>query len=151
MSKQESFFLKFWPLAADVGLRWGVNPNAILAVGAQESGCGTSFSARNRRNYFGLGGPGKWKVFATDAECFEFFGKLMARRYEPAALVSGNPDAFVKRMASTRYVSGGAAEKSQWGRNVVAYWRRVATLATRNNLQPAVPVLAQTSRTTTSS
>jgi hypothetical protein len=147
MSAQETFCLKFWPLAADVGLRYGINPATILAVGAQESGAGTSYSARNRHNYFGLRGRAGWKVFATDAECFEYFGQLLARKYEAAALVSGNVGAFVQRMASTRYVSGSASEKAQWGRNVVAYWRRFATLATLHGLRPSAPVLAETSTT----
>ncbi|MDO7886837.1 glucosaminidase domain-containing protein [Hymenobacter cheonanensis] len=137
--------MKFWPLAADIGMRYGINPGTILAVGAQESGCGTSYSARNRRNYFGLRGAKGWKVFATDAECFEFFGQLLARRYEAAALVSGNIAAFTKRMAATRYVSGSASEKALWGRNVAAYWRRFTTLATVHGLRPSAPVLAATS------
>jgi hypothetical protein len=149
MNAQESFCLKFWPLAADVGMRYGINPATILAVGAQESGAGTSYSARNRRNYFGLRERAGWKVFATDAECFEYFGQLLARKYEAAALVSGNVSAFVKRMASTRYVSGSASEKALWGRNVVAYWRRFATLATLHGLRPSAPVLAETSTTVT--
>lgn len=147
MNAQESFCLKFWPLAADVGMRYGINPGTILAVGAQESALGTSFSARTRRNYFGLGGPGKWKVFATDAECFEFFGQMMARRYEAAALVSGDITAFVKRMASTKYVAGNAAAKARWGREVAGHWRKFQTLAARYSLRPSEPVLAQTSTT----
>lgn len=149
MSDQETFCLKFWPLAADVGLRYGLNPGTILAVAAQESGCGTSYSARTRRNFFGLKGKGGWKVFATEAACFEYFGQLLARKYEPAALVSGNVAAFVQRMAGTRYVSGSAAEKAQWGRNVVAYWQRFNNLATRYNLRPSSPVLAETTTTVT--
>lgn len=149
MSAQETFCLKFWLLAADVGLRWGINPATLLAVGAQESACGMSFSARTRRNYFGLRGRAGWKVFATDAECFEFFGQLLARKYEPAALVSGDVAAFVKRMATTRYVSGSAAEKALWGRNVVAYCRRFTALAAQQGLRPGAPVLAETSTTVT--
>lgn len=149
MSAQETFCLKFWPLAADVGMRYGINPATILAVGAQESGSGTSYSARNRRNYFGLRGRKGWKVFATDAACFEFFGQLLARKYEAATLVSGNIDAFTKRMATTRYVSGSPSEKALWGRNVVAYWRRFIILAAAQGLRPSAPVLAETSMTVT--
>ena len=145
MSSQEAYCLKYWPLAADVGLRWGINPFTILAVGAQESGCGTSYSARNRRNYFGLRGRGGWLVFPTAAECFEYFGQLLARRYEAAALVSGDPAAFVRRMALTGYVAENAAAKAQWSRNVTAYWGRFSKLAVKHNLPSAGPVLAQTS------
>ena len=147
MSAQETFCLKFWPLAADVGMRYGLNPATILAVGAQESALGTSFSARTRRNYFGLRGAKDWKVFTSEAECFEYFGQMMARRYEAAALVSGNITAFVQRMALTKYVAGSAAEKARWGREVASHWRKFQTLAARHNLRPSVPVLAETSTT----
>ena len=147
MERNEAFVRKFWPLAADVGLRYGVHPATILAVGAQESLCGTSFSARTRRNYFGLGGPGRWLRFESDAACFEYFGQLLARRYEAAVLVSADPVAFAQRMSRTNYVAESPAAKAQWGRNVVAYWHRFVRLAAAHGLRPAGPLLAQSSTT----
>lgn len=139
---KEMFIARYWAPAVEVGSRHGLHPCAILAVAGKEGAWGTSYSARHRNNFFGLKPGGTFAVFADAAACFDFFGRLMERRYPAAVQASGDPVAFGQRLAFSPYVAESLARKQLYARTMPAYWREVARVARRLGLATA-PLLAE--------
>ena len=139
---KEMFIARYWAAAVEVGSRHGLHPCAILAVAGKEGAWGTSYSARHRNNFFGLKPGGKFAVFADATACFDFFGRLLARKYAAAVQASSDPDAFGQRMAYSRYVAEPPAGKQAYARSLPAYWREVAKVAQRLGLA-STPLLAE--------
>ena len=144
---KEMFIARYWGAAVEVGSRHGLHPCAILAVAGKEGTWGMSYSSRHRNNFFGLKPKGKFAVFADASACFDFFGRLMTRRYPAAVQASADPVAFGQRMAFSAYVDESLADKKEYARTMPIYWRDVAKVAKRLGLASA-PLLAE--RTTSS-
>ena len=60
---KETFVTTYLPLAQKAGVRFGMNPAVILAQAAIESGWGSSYGARVRKNFFGITAAGSPNEF----------------------------------------------------------------------------------------
>lgn len=57
-------------------------PKSIIAGQAiLESNCGDSEVARELNNHFGIKSGKKYKLFKSDADCFQYHQKLLLKRY----------------------------------------------------------------------
>ena len=147
MSSYKNFILRYWPLAVAVGTRTGLHPYALFAIAGKESSGGVSHAARARNNFFGLGG-GKMK-FSSPADCIEFFGALMARKYGAGIQVSGNPPAFASWFIDrSPYVGtdATAAPRAQYKKDIPVLWHTAERIARAAGLSLVPPaLLAQSS------
>ena len=70
------------PLALSLELSYDVPLELTLAQSALESAWGQSYNAKYRCNYFGITeSNGFYKVFNSKKESFDYYGRLMNRRY----------------------------------------------------------------------
>ena len=51
---KEIFVKTHYPFAEIAGKKYNINPTVILAQAAHESGWGSSYAARVRKNFFGI-------------------------------------------------------------------------------------------------
>jgi peptidoglycan hydrolase FlgJ len=72
----EEFVAALWPVAEKVGYEMGVNPKAIIAQAALETGWGKSVmhdqSGRNAFNLFGIKADSRWQGSAVNANTLEY-------------------------------------------------------------------------------
>lgn len=72
----EEFVAALWPVAEKVGYEMGVNPKAIIAQAALETGWGKSVmhdqSGRNAFNLFGIKADARWQGSAVNASTLEY-------------------------------------------------------------------------------
>ena len=92
---KEQFTTMYDPLAKKAGDRFGMNPEIILAQAALESGWGSSYGARVRKNFFGITAAGspnefwdgsfsvgqnqyalKFRVYKTEQDSFYALGDI---------------------------------------------------------------------------
>lgn len=122
---QISFVKEYLPAALSAGAAFNMNPLAILAQAALESGWGMSDLARESRNFFGLTAYGcsnaYWHggktVVKTSAYSLDFrrydtaensfldFTRLIRDCYRRAWQVSNSPEAYAKEIAYSPYIS----------------------------------------------
>lgn len=123
MSPQETFVRTYYAAAKAAGAHFGMNPVCILAQAAHESAWGTSYSARVRKNFFGIIATkqtslfwdgeksksqvsGLWfRIYKTAEASFSDFARLIAARYPACLAVSGDPAAYAKAIAASPYIS----------------------------------------------
>lgn len=123
MSK-EQFVDTYYPLAKKAGDAFGLNPEAILAQAAIESGWGSSYGARVRKNFFGITAAGspntywdgtysvsknqyqlKFRVYKTAQDSFYDFARLITSKYKAASAVSSDTTQYAKAIAYSPYIS----------------------------------------------
>jgi flagellar protein FlgJ len=111
-------------LAKAAGEKYNINPVVILAQAAHESELGISYSARVRKNFFGIiakGSPNDYwdgakspsrknpklifRIYKTDQDSFMDFARLISEKYTDAANVSNNIEAYAKAIAYSPYIS----------------------------------------------
>lgn len=118
-----SFINNYYPLAKKAGEEFNINPVVILAQAAHESAWGDSYSAKQRRNFFGitaLGSPNKYwngekskssasglwfRIYKTDQDSFYDFARLISSKYKSAASVSNDTASYAHAIAYSPYIS----------------------------------------------
>lgn len=122
MTKQE-FLLRYLDEANKAGGKYRIHTAVILAQAAIESGWGESTLAKEHRNLFGLTGYGPkndywhgckvelkagglcFRKYATTADSFFDFARLIRRAYPRAADLSHNPAGYAFEIAYSHYIS----------------------------------------------
>jgi len=122
---QINFVKECLPAAVSAGAAFNLNPLAILAQAAFESGWGTSNLAKESRNYFGLtaygcsnaywhGGkttvkassyPLNFRRYDTRENSFLDFARLIRNSYRSAWQMSNDLQAYAKEIAYSPYIS----------------------------------------------
>ena len=124
----KQFFDTNYQYAINAGERFNVNPAVILAVASYETAYGSSYSARNDKNYFGLSASsyynsefwngtdkrattdsaGFYRVYKSVQNSFYDFAWLIstASRYQAAYKQSYNLTAFADEFVKTGYFTG---------------------------------------------
>ena len=122
---QISFVKECLPAALSAGAAFNLNPLAILAQAAFESGWGTSNLAKECRNYFGLTAYGcsnaywhggkttvktssyslDFRRYDTRENSFLDFARLIRNNYRSAWSVSDDIAAYAKEIAYSPYIS----------------------------------------------
>lgn len=121
--KRSDYVKKYYGLAEKVGKEFGMNPIAILAQAAIESGWGTSKLARENNNFFGFTAYGKtnsyWKgakrvsstsglpfrSYETAADGFRDFARLISEKYKAAFMASKNIAQYASLISSSPYIN----------------------------------------------
>lgn len=117
------FINTYYPLAKNAGEKYDINPVVILAQAALESAWGTSYSARNRNNFFGIIAAGSlnsfwdgaksqstssglwFRIYKTAQDGFYDFARLISSKYKEAASVSNDTASYAKAIAISPYIS----------------------------------------------
>lgn len=73
----QQFVEALWPLAKKVGEMLGVDPKAILAQSALETGWGNSISRDGDKNFFGIKSDKAWQGDSVSRKTLEFRSGLM--------------------------------------------------------------------------
>lgn len=121
---KEDFIKKYYSIALEAGKRFNINPTVILAQAAHESAWGTSYSARIRKNFFGITAYGStnefWKgdksastanpklvfrIYPSEKDSFMDFARLISSKYKDAAQVSTDTAAYAKAISQSAYIS----------------------------------------------
>ena len=121
---KETFVRTYLPFATKAGQRFSMNPAIILAQAALESGWGSSYSARVRKNYFGITAYGrpnlywdgsfsvsknslklKFREYKTIQDSFYDFARLISSKYSTAHAQSSNAEAYAQAIAYSPYIS----------------------------------------------
>lgn len=127
----KQFFDANYQFAINAGDKFNINPAVILAVASYETAYGSSYSARNDRNYFGLSASsyynsnfwdgvskratsdsaGFYRVYTSVQNSFYDFGWLIstASRYQTAYKNSYNITEFANAFAVSGYFTGNQA------------------------------------------
>lgn len=125
--KKVEFVNLYLPLALKAGEAFGINPVVILAQAAIETGWGQSMLCIEHQNFFGITAYGKpnpfwsgsktdlsensgtsnlwFRVYASAADSFMDFARLLHSAYPTAAALSFTPSAYAKEIAYSRYIS----------------------------------------------
>jgi flagellar protein FlgJ len=120
---KEEFISKYYPLAKKVEKKFGVSATVILAQASLESAWGTSYSAKNRKNFFGItaigaknpywngeksqsSSSGLWfRIYKTDLDSFMDFGRLISVKYTDCKEVSKDSTVYAKCIANSPYIT----------------------------------------------
>jgi len=101
-----------------------MNPSIILAQAAIESGWGSSYGARVRKNFFGITAGGsaneywdgsysvsqneykiKFRIYKTQQDSFYDFARLIKKSYPTAHSLSNDSISYAKAIAYSPYIS----------------------------------------------
>jgi peptidoglycan hydrolase FlgJ len=117
------FINMYYPIAKIASEKYDINPVVILAQAAHESAWGTSYSAKNRFNFFGItaiGSPneywdgkksqssasGLWfRIYKNAQDSFSDFARLISAKYKTAAKVSNDTAAYAHAIAYSPYIT----------------------------------------------
>lgn len=121
---KETFTTTYYPMAQKAGARFGLNPEVILAQAAVESGWGSSYGARVRKNFFGITAAGapnefwdgsfsvgqnkyalKFRVYQSAQDSFYDFARLISSKYKSALAVSHDTTAYAKAISQSAYIA----------------------------------------------
>jgi murein DD-endopeptidase MepM/ murein hydrolase activator NlpD len=108
---QKAFVDTLQPLAQQVSQRTGIDPNAMLAIAANETGWGQSQNAQQQNNLFSIQGDGsngsRWASYKSPQESFNAFVNLIssAPRYAQAWADRADPGKFVDDLRNAGYVA----------------------------------------------
>lgn len=124
----DDFVQKLWPHARDAGAQLGVDPRAIVAQAALETGWGKHSPAdgqgRESHNLFGIKAGSGWRGPAVKADTMEFEGGALRQRrasFRAYANAADSVTDYVKFMQSSpRYRAALAA-----GQDATAYAREL--------------------------
>ena len=152
--KHDTFVETYYPLAVVAGARFGMNPLVILAQAAVESGWGTSYGARERKNFFGITAAGspnefwdgsysvgqnqyalKFRTYRTALDSFMDFARLISSRYGDAHRQSYAPEAYAQAIAYSPYIAEQNGDNREGYRTaVLSSWNRIVDIAKKKDL-----------------
>jgi flagellum-specific peptidoglycan hydrolase FlgJ len=107
---QSAFITSLQGMAQRAAAATGIDPNAMLAIAANETGWGQSSNAQQQNNLFSLQGDGsngsRWASYKSPQESFDAFINLVqtAPRYAQAWADRGNAAKFVDDLRNAGYV-----------------------------------------------
>jgi flagellum-specific peptidoglycan hydrolase FlgJ len=161
--KHDTFVTTYYPIAVEAGKRFGMNPMVILAQAAVESAWGTSYGARQRKNFFGITAAGspnefwdgsfsvgqnqyalKFRNYRTAQDSFMDFARLISSKYKDAHRQSNAPEAYAKAIAYSPYIAEKNGDNREGYRKaVLSSWSRVVDVVKKKDLpQPqALPLV----------
>ncbi len=151
----DAFVARVWPHAVEVGRKLGVDPRAIVAQSALETGWGRSTISANGKtanNYFGIKATGAWRGERVSTQTQEFVDggfrteQATFRAYDGVAQSFADYAALLKR--SPRYAAAlgagndirGFANALQRGGYATdpAYAQKIESIATGPTLENAL-------------
>lgn len=154
-NQQLSFFKRCYPFAEKAGKRFGMNPLIILAQAALESSWGLSYSARMRKNYFGILATNstnefwdgafdygknelklKFRVYKTEQDSFMDFARLIQKRY-PTAYAAKDHKQYAQAIASSNYISTANGDNpSSYRAAIIQNFERLESIAKNSSGDP---------------
>ena len=121
---KEQFVESYYLEAKKAGERFKMAPEIILSQAALESGWGSSYGARVRKNFFGItayGSPNlywdgsysiannqyklKFRVYKSVQDSFYDFARLISSKYKSAHAVASDSTKYAKAIAYSPYIS----------------------------------------------
>lgn len=156
---KETFVTTYLPLAQKAGDRFKMNPGVILAQAAIESGWGTSYSARERKNFFGITAAGspnefwdgsftigqnqyklKFRVYKTAQDSFYDFARLISSKYPSAYSVNHDSAAYAKAIANSPYISESNGDNRMSYQNLImSSFNSITTIIKKKGLTLSNP------------
>lgn len=153
MTKEE-FTIAYYPLAQRAGERFSMNPEIILAQAALESAWGESYSARVRKNFFGITAAGpanefwdgsytvgqnqyalKFRVYQTEQDSFFDFARLISSKYKTAHAVSSDSTAYAQAIAYSPYISESNGDSREgYRRGVLSTFNSIRDIVKKKDL-----------------
>ena len=117
---------RFIEKARPIAQKYDIPLKVMVSQAALETGHGTSWQARVKNNYFGLGAYNDNTSFGYSSveECIEYYAKLIAKnkRYSKAYEARSNPEKMITEIKKAGYASD------------PAYVEKVTSLAIWRNL-----------------
>ncbi|WP_421752514.1 glucosaminidase domain-containing protein [Croceimicrobium sp.] len=151
---KETFVRTYLPLAQKAGERFGMNPSVILAQAAIESGWGSSYGARVRKNFFGITAAGspnefwdgsytvannqyrlKFRVYKTAQDSFYDFARLISSRYKTAHSVSNDSTAYARAIAYSPYISESNGDNREvYRKGIISTFNSISSIIKKKDL-----------------
>ena len=152
---KETFVTTYLPLAQKAGVRFGMNPAVILAQAAIESGWGSSYGARVRKNFFGITAAGspnefwdgsfsvgqnqyalKFRVYKTEQDSFYDFARLISSKYKSAHAVSNDWTAYAQAIAYSPYIAEANGDSREgYRKGIIATFNSISDIVKKKDLQ----------------
>jgi flagellar protein FlgJ len=152
---KETFVTTYLPLAQKAGERFGMNPAVILAQAAIESGWGSSYGARVRKNFFGITAAGspnefwdgsfsvgqnqyalKFRVYKTEQDSFYDFARLISSKYKSAHAVSNDSTAYAQAIAYSPYIAEANGDSREgYRKGIIATFNSISDMVKKKDLQ----------------
>jgi flagellar protein FlgJ len=131
INSPEQFVHALWPLAQQTGEKLGVDPRAILAQSALETGWGHSVSPQGDKNFFGIKADANWpgesvsrktlehrdgwlqteraqfRSYSSYADSFADYASFLQNnpRYQQALQTGENPHQFARELQEAGYAT----------------------------------------------
>lgn len=158
MTKQ-AFVEKYYPLAKAAGQSFGLNPEVIMAQAAIESGWGSSYGARVRKNFFGITAAGspnpywdgsysvsknpyqlKFRVYQTDQDSFYDFARLITSKYKAASAVSSDTTQYAQAIAYSPYISENNGDNREgYRKGIISAANSIIPLIKKSGVRQIIP------------
>lgn len=103
MPSLADFINQYLPFAQSASASTGLPADFILGQAGLESGYGTSRLAKDQNNFFGIGGPGNFKSYASPADGFAAYAAMINRRYDTSSFGGMNPTQMAGSLAGQGY------------------------------------------------
>ena len=152
---KEQFTTTYYPLSKKAGERFGMNPEIILAQAAMESGWGSSYGARVRKNFFGITAAGspnefwdgsfsvgqnqyalKFRVYKTEQDSFYDFARLISSKYKTAHAVSTDSTAYAQAIAYSPYISESNGDSREgYRKGILSTFNSISDIVKKKDLQ----------------
>jgi len=152
---KEQFTTMYYPLAKKAGDRFGMNPEIILAQAALESGWGSSYGARLRKNFFGITAAGspngfwdgsfsvgqnqyalKFRVYKTEQDSFYDFARLISSKYKTAHAVSSDSTAYAQAIAYSPYIAAANGDSREgYRKGIISTFNSISDIVKKKALQ----------------
>lgn len=147
MSKEE-FTISYLPLAQLAGKKYRMDPLIILSQAAIESQWGGSYSARVRKNFFGVTAFGaknaywdgeyseslnelkiKFRIYNTAQDSFYDFARLIASKYKSAHAVNNDVTRYAQAIAYSPYITESNGDNRQvYLNNLISSYRSITEI-----------------------
>ena len=156
---KETFVTTYLALAQKAGQRFGMNPSVILAQAAIESGWGSSYGARERKNFFGITAAGspnafwdgsysvsknqyrlKFRVYKTAQDSFYDFARLISSKYKSAHAVSSDSSAYAQAIAYSPYISESNGDNREgYRKGIISTYNSITSIIKKKYLKSFNP------------
>lgn len=129
----------YYPLAKIAGEKYNINPLSILSQGALESAWGTSFSATNRNNLFGILASGAtneywhgaksqstssklwFRIYESKQDSIMDFARLISSKYKSSAMFSHDIPAYADSISKSPYISESNGDnRESYRKNIIS-------------------------------
>lgn len=151
---KKTFTTTYYPMAVAAGLRFGIEPKIILAQAAIESAWGASYSARVRKNFFGITAAGssnefwdgsysvsknqyrlKFRVYKTPQDSFYDFARLISSKYKAAHAVNNDSTAYAKAIAYSPYISENNGDnRENYRKMIISSFQSISNILKKKDL-----------------